>query len=305
MNPLTPIERGLEWALARLHDDFTLTYGWSIVVVVLLVRIALLPLMVKQYRSMRRMQVVAPQLKELQQKYKGDRAKQQEEMMRFYQENNINPFASCAPMLVQIPIFLALYYVLRDFARGAHDGTTLGFMGVIEDITKNVSELGLVATVIIALVYGGSQLLSSELSFEPHTPDSQRRLMRILPIVVVVGAFQFPFPAGLAIYWVTSNLFTAAQQLIIRHKIEHDMEENPEEFTTSTKRSSRSPRAVTAPAVEGASASALEGSAAEASSASGATSGSRSGSRTPPRRSGGQRSGGSGSGKRRAPKKRR
>ncbi|MCB0881551.1 MAG: membrane protein insertase YidC [Thermoleophilia bacterium] len=237
MNPLTPIETALQWVVDHLHDNANLSYGWSIVVLVLLVRFALLPLMVKQYRSMRRMQAMAPQLKELQAKYKGDRAKQQEEMMRFYQENNINPFASCAPMLVQMPIFFALYYVLRDFARGA-EGTAHGFMGVIPDITKNISELGLASSVVIGLVYGGSQLLSSELSFEPTTPDIQKRMMRVLPLIIVVMAFQFPFPAGLAIYWVTSNLFTAAQQLFIRHKIEHDMEEHPEEFQTG-KRSSR------------------------------------------------------------------
>lgn len=248
MNPLTPIETALQWVVDHLHDNAKLSYGWSIVVLVLLVRFALLPLMVKQYRSMRRMQAMAPQLKELQAKYKGDRAKQQEEMMRFYQENNINPFASCAPMLVQMPIFFALYYVLRDFARGA-DGTQHGFMGIIPDITKHISDLGLASSVIIGLVYGGSQLLSSELSFEPTTPDIQKRMMRVLPLIIVVMAFQWPFPAGLAIYWVTSNLFTAAQQLFIRHKIEHDMEEHPEEFQ-SGKRSSRtaSAKAAAAPA---------------------------------------------------------
>jgi len=237
VNPLSPIEDALRWVVDRLHENVGLTYGWSIVVLVLLVRAALLPLVIRQYRSLRQMQVVAPQLKEIQRQYKGDRKKQQEELMKFYQENNINPFSSCLPMLAQLPVFFALYYVLKNFSEDAQDGTDLGFMGVIPDITLNVTDLALWSSVVIGLVYGLSQLLSSELSFEPHTPETQRRIMRILPVVVVIGAFQFPFPAGLAIYWVTSNLWTAGQQLVIRHKIGLHIAEHPEE--TGAPRSSR------------------------------------------------------------------
>ncbi|HWH13259.1 MAG TPA: YidC/Oxa1 family membrane protein insertase [Miltoncostaeaceae bacterium] len=239
MNPLSPLEDALRWVVDRLHENVGLTYGWSIVVLVLLVRAALLPLVIRQYRSLRQMQVVAPQLKEIQRQYKGDRKKQQEELMKFYQENSINPFSSCLPMLAQLPVFFALYYVLKNFAEDAQDGTDLGFMGVIPDITLNVTDLALWSSVVIGLVYGLSQLLSSELSFEPHTPETQRRIMRILPVVVVIGAFQFPFPAGLAIYWVTSNLWTAGQQLVIRHKIGLHIAEHPEE--ASRTRSSRTP----------------------------------------------------------------
>lgn len=301
--PFRAIEDVLRWMLDRLHDDLTLSYGWSIVVLVLLVRSALLPLMVKQYKSMRRMQVVAPQLKELQQKYKGDRAKQQEEMMRFYQENNINPFASCAPMIVQMPVFIALYYVLKNFASGASESTDTSFMGLIPDITENVGTLSLWSTAILALVYGGSQLLSSELSFEPHTPDMQKRMMRALPAVIVISAFQFPFPAGLAIYWVTSNLFTAAQQLVIRHKIELDMEEHPEEFQ-GEKRSSRTEKREATP-VAGEAAPVTGAPAVEAAPAADGPVAPRSANRgTPPKRKQGGSKPRQG-GQRRSPKKRR
>lgn len=239
MNPLTPIENGLEWVLNRLHENAGLSYGWSIVVLVLIVRAALLPLVIKQYRSMRQMQLVAPQVKEIQQKYKGDKRKQQEELMRFYQENQINPFSSCLPMLPQLPVFFALYFVLRDFAEGGNDGTDLGFMGLIPDISANVSDLPLWSKVVIALIYGGSQLLSSELSFEPHTPEMQRRILRLLPIAIVIGAFVYPFPAGLAIYWLTSNMWTAGQQLVIRHKIGLHIAAQPEDAGKT--RSSRTP----------------------------------------------------------------
>jgi YidC/Oxa1 family membrane protein insertase len=236
VNPLTPLEDALQWVVDGLHETVGLTYGWSIVVLTIFVRAALLPLVIRQYRSMRQMQLLAPQLKEVQRKYKGDRKKQQEELMKLYQENNANPFASCLPMVAQIPVFIALYYVLKDFSDTAAPGTDLSFMWVIPNITEHVNEIGWTA-VIIAAVYGASQLLSTELSFEPQTPDTQRRIMRFVPIVVVISAFQFPFPAGLAIYWVTTNLWTAGQMLIIKHKIGLHIAEHPDEVVGAPKSS--------------------------------------------------------------------
>ena len=119
MNPLELLEDPLRALLDFLHDNAHLTYGWSIVVLTVIVRTALLPLVIKQYSSMRSMQMVAPQLKELQRKYKGNRQKLNEELMAFYKENEINPFASCLPLVAQLPIFIALYYVLKDFAEDA------------------------------------------------------------------------------------------------------------------------------------------------------------------------------------------
>ena len=95
-----------------------------------IVRTAMLPLVIKQYSSMRSMQMVAPQLKELQRKYKGNRQKLQEETMAFYKQNEINPFASCLPLVAQIPIFIALYYVLKDFREGRHGGRRVAVVHV-------------------------------------------------------------------------------------------------------------------------------------------------------------------------------
>ncbi len=219
INPLNPLETAVIWILDRLHYDLHLSYGWSILVLTLIVRAALLPLVVRQYRSMRQMQVLAPQIKEMQRKHKGDKKKQQEELMRLYQENNANPFASCLPLVAQIPVFLGLYYGLKRFANSAGTNSDLSFLHIIPNITKHVSDLPLQSAVILAIIYGGSQLLSTELSFEPQTPDMQRRIMRLIPIPIVLFAFQFPFPAGLAIYWVTTNMWTAGQMLIIKHAI--------------------------------------------------------------------------------------
>ncbi|MFN8120895.1 MAG: YidC/Oxa1 family membrane protein insertase [Thermoleophilia bacterium] len=240
MNPLSPLEDALRWVIDRLHENVGLTYGWSIVVLTLIVRAALLPLVIKQYRSMRQMQIIAPQIKEVQRKYKDDRRKQQEEVMRLYQENNANPFASCLPMLAQLPVFFSLYYVLKNFAKTASDGTDLSFLWIVPDITVNLKDLSVVALVIGLGVYGLSQLLSTELSFEPHTPNTQRRIMRLLPIPIVLTALQFPFPAGLGVYWVTTNMWTAGQMLIIKHIIGLHIAHHPEELPGGPK-SSRTP----------------------------------------------------------------
>ena len=218
MNPLALLEDPLRWLLDFLHDNANLTYGWSIVVLTLIVRSALLPLVIKQYSSMRSMQMVAPQLKELQAKYKGNRQKLNEELMAFYKENQINPFASCLPLVAQLPIFIALYYVLRDFSNDAEIvGGDLSFMWLIPDVSADFTVSA--ASLVLVVIYGLSQLLSTELSATPNMPESQRRIMRFIPIVVVIFVFQFVVPAGLVLYWMTTNLWTCGQQLVMRHRI--------------------------------------------------------------------------------------
>ncbi|MBJ7455378.1 MAG: membrane protein insertase YidC [Thermoleophilia bacterium] len=216
MNPLALLEDPLRWLLDFLHENANLTYGWSIVVLTLIVRSALLPLVIKQYSSMRSMQMVAPQLKELQAKYKGNRQKLNEELMAFYKENQINPFASCLPLVAQLPIFIALYYVLKDFSNTA-TGSDLSFMWLIPDVAADFTFSA--ASLVLVVIYGLSQLLSTELSATPNMPESQRRIMRFIPIVVVIFVFQFTVPAGLVLYWMTTNLWTCGQQLVMRHRI--------------------------------------------------------------------------------------
>ncbi len=112
---LAPLENILTDILEWLHTTGGLTWALSIVVLTLMVRMVMVPLTVKQIHSMQRLQVLAPELKALQQKYKTDKKRQQEEVMRFYKENKVNPAASCLPLLLQIPIFISLFYVLRGF----------------------------------------------------------------------------------------------------------------------------------------------------------------------------------------------
>ena len=114
-NPLRPLENFLQEVLIWLHETVGFSWGWSIVVLTVLVRVLLVPVTVKQIHSMQSLQAHAPEMKALQQKWKHDKQRQNEELMKFYRENKINPAASCLPMLLQIPIFISLFYVLRHF----------------------------------------------------------------------------------------------------------------------------------------------------------------------------------------------
>ena len=114
---LTPLENVMTEVLMWLHDSVGLTWGWSIVALTILVRMLLVPLTVKQIHSMQGLQAHAPEMKEIQRKYKHDKKRQQEELMRFYKENRINPAASCLPIAAQIPVFISLYFVLNTFSK--------------------------------------------------------------------------------------------------------------------------------------------------------------------------------------------
>jgi hypothetical protein len=109
---LTPVEDVLTWTLEEFHTSLGLTWAWSVIALTLVVRMLLVPLTVRQIHSMQRMQQYLPQMKEIQKRYKADRKKQNEELMKFYKEHQINPASSCLPILPQIPIFFALYFVL-------------------------------------------------------------------------------------------------------------------------------------------------------------------------------------------------
>src|SRR3954470_5048749 len=116
-SPLTPLENLLRDVLRWLgpHGTIGLTWAWSIVALTIIVRLLLVPLTVRQIHSMQNLQRHAPQMKEIQKKYKADKKRQQEELMKFYKENNINPASSCLPLLAQFPVFISLYLVLKHF----------------------------------------------------------------------------------------------------------------------------------------------------------------------------------------------
>jgi YidC/Oxa1 family membrane protein insertase len=213
---LEPIERPLTWLLERLHADAGLSWAWAIVATTIIVRTLLLPLTVRQIHSMQRLQAHGPEMKAIQQRYKNDRPKQQEELMKFYKENKINPASSCLPILFQIPVFLALFFVLRDFEKEVYpqyEGSELGWLwDLVPNITDELSQHPLSAVVLLIL-YATSQTTST-LLMSTTMDKMQRYLLLALPLIFLF--FVVNFPAGLMIYWVTTNLWTTGQGLITR-----------------------------------------------------------------------------------------
>lgn len=222
-NVLQPLIDVCEQVLLFFHDTIGSGWGLSIILLTLTVRVVLLPLTLKQAKSMQRMQALAPEIKKIQAKYKDDKARQQQEMMRFYQENKVNPLASCLPLVFQLPFFISLYYMLRTDLRQDICGQTAK---VCSDVVPHsaqflfVQDLTAAATggtlVVLVILYVGSQLGSGLLS-SAAMDKNQRMLMLALPIVFVF--FVIRFPAGLMVYWITTNLWTIGQQLIIRRTV--------------------------------------------------------------------------------------
>jgi YidC/Oxa1 family membrane protein insertase len=235
---LSPIERPLTWLLETLHADVGLPWAWSVVVLTLIVRVLLVPISVRQIHSMQRLQRYAPALKEMQKKYKNDKQKLREEQMKFFQEHQVNPAASCLPILFQIPIFFALYFVLRDFKDEIYPDypeSDLGWLGFVPDITQNISDHW--SGFLLVAVYVASQVSSAY--FMSMTADrTQRILFLILPFVLVPFIIDPPggtvFPVGLLLYWVTTNLWTVGQGLVTRRLV-------PRGPLPTMKRSSRTP----------------------------------------------------------------
>jgi len=221
------------------HDNFGFSWGLSIIALTVCVRALLVPLTLKQFKSMQSLQRLAPEIKKLQEKYKDDKQRLNQEMMKFYQENKVNPFGSCLPLLMQMPVFISLFYMLRKDLKldicgppllrylGQHPHATLTgtycntvdpgsakFL-FIPDLTAPAT--GWVLIVLLAL-YVGSQLASS-LLMSVTADKNQRYLMLALPFVFVL--FVRTFPAGLLVYWITTNVWTVGQQYLVRRTVGH------------------------------------------------------------------------------------
>jgi YidC/Oxa1 family membrane protein insertase len=199
------------------HNTVGLGWGLSIIGLTVVVRLLILPLTFKQVRSMQGLQKLQPEMKKIQARYKEDKKRQQEEMMKLYQEHQINPLGSCLPLVLQLPFFFALYQSLRSGGEiskkiqasppGEH-----GFL-FIPDLTKSVtSHTGvLIALLVLYLV---TQLASSYVSAINIQDKTQRRLLFLFPIVFSFIIIRFP--AGLIVYWITTNVWTIGQQLFIK-----------------------------------------------------------------------------------------
>jgi YidC/Oxa1 family membrane protein insertase len=225
---ISQLETVMNHVLHWFHYNVGLTWAWSIVAVTVAVRMLLVPLTIRQIHSMQNLQRFAPQMKEIQKKYKQDKQKQNEELMKFYRENNINPAASCLPMLLQLPVFIALYYTLKH--EHFPPGSDLSWLHFIENISAGTTTQW--GGYILLVVYVASQMAST--LFMAATADkTQRTIFMLMPLIFVFIIARFP--AGLVLYWVTTNLWTVGQGLITRRLVARAPAPVPE------RRSSRTP----------------------------------------------------------------
>ena len=207
---LSPLEHIMKSILDFFHNSVGLPWSWSIVALTILVRICIVPLTVKQIHSMQAMQQYAPQMKELQRKYKGDRQKQSEELQKFYKEHGINPAASCLPLIAQLPVFFALYLTLRHFSKHI-TGT---WLHIVPNISSKTTAHW--SGYVLLAIYAGSQMASTYF-MGTTMPKSQRNIMMVVPIFFITVIARFP--VGLVLYWVTTNLWTVGQGLVTRRLI--------------------------------------------------------------------------------------
>jgi YidC/Oxa1 family membrane protein insertase len=211
------------------------SWGMAIIMMTVAIRLLILPLTFRGVKGMHEMQRLQPEMKKLQERYKDDRQRMNQEVMKLYQEHGVNPLSSCLPLLLQLPFFLAIFWMLQNDLKpqmcpgiqefAASQGKTIaevschemdpsgsfGFL-FIPDLTASAT--GVVLAVLI-LLYIVSQLGSSIVSTATADP-MQRRIFMALPIIFGIFILFYDFPAGLLVYWITTNVWTVGQQLVVR-----------------------------------------------------------------------------------------
>ena len=249
---------GVSWILVTFHSLLTTlgmppgsgwTWTFAIVGLVIVIRIALIPLFVKQIKSQRNLQLIQPQMKEIQKKYAGDKERQSQEMMKLYKETGTNPLASCLPIILQAPIFFALFGVLQSIAQfnandpnyhaqgvfqwsqyadllpQAHNaeifGVPLYATFVHADTTPNPTNTRILAMILIILMTITTFTTQRQLIVKNSAPDNpmvrqQKILLYVFPLIFAVSGINFPI--GVLIYWFTTNLWSMGQQFwVIRN----------------------------------------------------------------------------------------
>jgi YidC/Oxa1 family membrane protein insertase len=201
----------LEDVLTFWHDLVGGSWGWAIILLTFTIRIFILPLTFKSVKSMQKLQVLQPEMKKIQERYKDDKQRMNQEMMKFYQENKVNPLGSCLPLLLQIPFFIALFELLRSESFQQDIAGNAAF-GPINDLAEPLTGQPVVLGVMIVL-YVGTQLIATMIT-SIGGDKTQQRIMMALPFVFVV--FIINFEAGLIVYWITTNVWTIGQQLVVR-----------------------------------------------------------------------------------------
>lgn len=240
----------VSWVIVQFHSLYGAVFGansgwaWglSIVSLVILIRICLIPLFVKQIKSTRNMQALQPKMKAIQERYKSDKQRQSEEMMKLYKETGTNPLSSCLPILAQSPFFFALYHVLskiasgdeigvlnKDLVNSAREAHIFGapiaakFMddpGKVEALMASLVDVRIVTAIMIILMsasqfYTQRQLMQKNVDLTVKTPymQQQKMLMYIFPLIF--AGMGINFPVGVLVYWLTTNVWTMGQQMYV------------------------------------------------------------------------------------------
>jgi len=191
--------------LEFFHDQVGFGWGLSIIAMTVAIRVAILPLTFKGVKGMQEMQRLQPEMKRIQERYKDDKQRMQQEVMKLYQEHQVNPLSSCLPLLLQIPFFIALFDLLRKDPE--IEGEPFLF---IPDLGAEATGAVLVTLIVL---YIATQLGASLVTLV-SADKTQRRIFLALPFVFVL--FILNFPAGLIVYWITTNVWTVGQQLVVR-----------------------------------------------------------------------------------------
>lgn len=195
------LAEGLGWVLDTIFT-FTGSYGVSIILSTIIVRLMLYPLTLSQNKNMVAMKKLQPEINEIQKKYKDDKDTQSQKMMELYQEHKINPLSGCLPMIIQLPILLAFFRVLREL-EFSEASNFLGFWNL------SAPDSTLIFPILAAVT---TYLQSKMISTDP----SQKTMAMMMPIMIFV--FSWKLPSGLVLYWIASNVFSIAQQYWINKK---------------------------------------------------------------------------------------
>ncbi len=203
---LTPISAPIFWALQKIHGVVG-NWGWAIVILTMLIKLMFFPLSAKSYKSMAQMRGLAPKLQRLKETFGDDRQKLHQAMMDLYKTEKVNPLGGCLPVVVQIPVFIALYWALL----GSVEMRQAPFIGWIHDLSAPDPYY------VLPIIMGLTMILQTRLNPTPPDP-MQAKVMMIMPVAFSV--FFFFFPAGLVLYWVVNNILSISQQWVITRKYE-------------------------------------------------------------------------------------
>ena len=226
--------------LIGVHQVVGGSWGWAIIGLTIVVRVVTLPVMLKQFRSMAKLQLHAPEMNRIKQRYKDDKQRQSEEMMKYYKEQGVNPLSSCLPLLIQLPVFISLFYMLRTDLKTKICGTQIAAKAVathatratveshfgcsqllphsgaflfIPDITAKATGLALIVLIVLYMV---SMVVTSYFS-SASMERNQRIMMLALPLVFTVIIYRYP--SGLLLYWITTNLTQIPLQWFVRRRV--------------------------------------------------------------------------------------